>query len=308
MRRAASIGLALAVFMAAPQLAALADEDVQILFVAPFLDGPEPIRNEASFSVPQPIVFLDPLTFGDPAEHPGETVLQRQGPDEFKVRLSGTVYDFIADIVPEGRANIREVRLQGTPGVPHAVVPVRALPPSEQEAVPPNEFLEQMAKMPPSFGPVRPFAFAGRFESEIMTLRVQSGYSGIYAEAVNVNGKSGFSKLDVNATVNREEHRYDIEAEIEHQTDPGLVNIVLVYIRDASVNERNLGQAVATINGTKVGLKIVDGRLQLDRPLMGISGVPPEGIANLVQVTGTPDHFVIGYKGVRETFRWSYTR
>jgi len=41
---------------------------------------------------------------------------------------------------------------------------------------------------------------------------------------------------------------------------------------------------------------------------MGISGVPPRDIVNLVQVTGSPDHFVIGYQGVQETFGWGYTR
>jgi hypothetical protein len=155
---------------------------------------------------------------------------------------------------------------------------------------------------------MRPFAFAGRFESEVLTLRLASGSNSVYVKAVNVNGKSGFSNLDIDATVNREEHRYDIEAEIEHQTDPGLVNIVLVYIEDASIDQSNVGDAVATINGTRVDLKFVDGQLQLDRPIMGISGVPPKGIVNLVQVTGTPNRFVIEYKGAREIFRWSYTR
>lgn len=302
------LGLVLAVVLAAPQRFARADDDVKILFVAPS-HGPEPMSfNETSFSVPRPIVFLDPLVFGDPTGHPGKTVLRRSGPAEYQVRLSGTVYDFIADIVPEGRADIREVEILGTSTGPRATVPVRALPRSEQAAVPTNEYVEQMAKMPPAFERLRPFAFTGRFESEVMTIRLGTGYNGIYAKAVNVNGKSGFSKLDIDATVNREEHRYDVEAEIEHQIDPGLVNIVLVYIQDASIDERNVGDAVATINGTKVGLEFVDGQLQLDRPIMGISGVPPRDIVNLVQVTGTPDQFVIEFKGARETFRWSYTR
>jgi hypothetical protein len=258
--------------------------------------------------VPQPVVFLDPLVFGDPAKNPGKTVLRRRGPDEYEVRLSGTVYDFIADIVPSGRANISEVKLQGTSGSPRTSVRVSALPRSLQGSVPANEFMEAVARMPAEFERVRPFAFAGRFESEVLTIRLASGSNTVYAEAVNVNGKSGFSNLDIDARVNREEHRYDIEAEIEHQTDPGLVNIVLVYIDDPSIDGSNVGDAVATINGTKVGLKFVGGQLQLDRPLMGISGVPPRDIVNLVQVTGSPDHFVIGYKGAREKFEWSYTR
>jgi hypothetical protein len=308
MRGAGWAGLALAFVIAASQHAAAEEERVRIQFVAPF-QGPEPISfNESSFSVPRPIVFLDPLVFGDPSAHPGKTVLQRQGPSQYRARLSGTVYDFIADIVPDGQANIRSVKLSGAAGRPDVVVPVRALPRSAQYDVPPNEFLTALRRMPPQFAGVRPFAFTGRFESDVITIPLQSGHSGVYAEVVNANGKSGFSKLDIDATVNREERRYDIEAEIDHQTDPGLVNVVLVYIRDPSVDESNVRTAVATINGTNVGLKFVDGRLQLDRPLMGINGVPPAGIVNLVQVTGEPDHFVIGYKGVRETFRWSYTR
>lgn len=89
---------------------------------------------------------------------------------------------------------------------------------------------------------------------------------------------------------------------------PGMTNPVFVFIDDDSVNEANVSNTYATVNGHQASLRIGGGRLQLAWPLLAIAQKPPDGAINLVQV-GNPDvidHFIIEYKGVTKRFTWSY--
>jgi len=262
--------------------------------------------SESSFSVPHPIIVLDPLVLGNIEEHPGKSVIQQISADQYTIRVSGTVYDFIADMVANRQADIHQVSLVSESMGTIAVVPVKALNPDEQNTIEPHPMADRFT--PSMFRAMRPYPFAGRFESEPITLPISSGYNGIFAKAVNVNQGYSVAGIRINAKVNREKMRYDIEAKLRNLIYINLVNPVLVYIEDPKVNKDNVDKVHASINGTKVGLRYIDGQLQLDRPIMGISRTPPERIPNLVEVTGEPDNFVIQYRNAEAVFNWSYTR
>ena len=71
---------------------------VQITYFSPMSDGDVTEMGESSFSVPNPIVVINPIVFGDPEKHPGKTVIKQISADQYQIRITGMVYDFIADM------------------------------------------------------------------------------------------------------------------------------------------------------------------------------------------------------------------
>lgn len=281
------------------------ESNIKISFYSPMNDAILSF-NEDSFSVPQPLIEIDELVIGDPDKHLGKTVIQQISADQFKVRVSGSVYDSIAHIVAGGKADINQVTLESSSMGTIATLPVTAT--SNEGEVPIESLTKEEQDDLLYFKAINPYFYAGRFESKVITMTISTGSNDIYVKAVNINKKYGVGGIQIKAKVNREKKRYDITAKLRKMSnDNGLVNPILVYIEDSTVNQSNVDKVHATLNGTKVGLRIINGQLQLDRPIMGVNFTPPESIPNLVNVTGNPDKFVIRYKDVETTFNWSYT-
>ncbi len=281
------------------------DENVEILFFSPAMDSDVSAIRESSFSVPKPIVILDPIVLGDPDEHPDTTAIHQIDSGRVKVRVRGVVYDLVADIAAGGEANIRQVAIESTALGTIAIVPVVAVEAEAWADSAPHPLEWELGELANA---VRAYPFAGRFESEVFMLPISTGSNDIYVHATNVVKGLGVSGIDISATVDRGSTSYSLEVEMDNQIDLGLVNPILVSIEDATVNSGNVDSMEATINGATVGLRFVDGQLQLDRPIMGVNRTPPSTIPNLVSVVGDPDEFIIRYKGIEAVFGWSYTR
>lgn len=277
---------------------------IEFSFYSPWEDVPHSF-NESSFSVPQPIVVLDELVMGDVDKHPGKTVIQQTGPEQLKIRISGRVYDSIADIVAGGKADIHKVKLVSSTGGTIATLPVTAsIDKEETLSISPTKEEQDGFFMLES---MRPYPYVGRFESKVITMPISSIFNDIHVEAKNISGKQGISTIAIKSKVNREMKRYDITAELRQSDDEGLVLPIMVHINDPSVNQSNVDKVHATLNGSKVGLRIIGGKLQLDRPIMGVNFTPPKSIPNIVNVAGNPNKFVIHYKDVKTEFNWSFT-
>lgn len=280
--------------------------DIGIRFFSPF-DGMDVTEiGSGSFSVPRPIVVLDPVVIGSIDGHPRKTVVEQVGPDLMRIRISGSVFDSLADMVADGQADIRQVTLHPVAGGAISV-PVEAIAPAEQGRVAPHPFAEELARHPSLAAAVRPYPFAGRFESPVLTLQISTGFNGVYVEATNANRGSSGSTLDISASIDAERTRFEIMAEVDNRAQPGLFVPILVYIEDPTVSADNIDSMSATINSTVVGLRSIGGQLQLDRPILGVNREVRGPIPNLVHVVGDPDHFVISYKGINARFDWSYT-
>lgn len=277
------------------------NEGDPIAFYSPS-DGDYPAFRDGFFSVPRPTVVIDPVIFGNPEEYPDHTTIQQTGPDEVRLRIRGTVYDFLADMVADRRADIRQVRLAASASGWSREVGLSASNMQER-----HPFRQYYDTKPALEAALRPYPFAGRFDSGEIELQVHTGYNGISVAATNVNDVTGTSTVGITATVNRDERRYDITAEARNSPDVGLFKPILVYINDPSVTPQNVGGRHATLNGARVGLRIIDGQLQLDRPIIGLNSDPPDEIPNLVNVVGKPDHFAIRYGEHDVVFTWSYT-
>lgn len=280
------------------------ESNIKISFYSP-MDDQLLSYNESSFSVPQPIIELDELVFGDPDKHPGKTTIQQISADKYKIRVSGTVYDSVADIVAGGEADIKQVTIENSAMGTIATLPITT---TNDDEAPIETLTKEEQDDLLYFQAISPYSYTGRFESESITMHISPGSNDIYVKAVNINKKYGVGGIRINTKVNREEKRFEITAELRKTNDDvGLVNPILVYIEDPFVNQGNVDNVHATLNGTKVGLRIIDGQLQLDRPIMGVNFTPPKSIPNIVNVTGNPDKFVIRYKDVETTFNWSFT-
>ena len=278
-----------------------------IRYFSAMSDGDVTDIGESSFSVPYPIVVIDPIVFGDPETHPGKTGIKQIGPDQYQIRITGTVYDFIADMVQGDLANIRYITLTHAVLGAVARVPVIPINENQKDGLSSHPLKDEFATMPGLIQAIRPYPFVGRFASEVITLPISNGYNGIYAHALNIIGREAVSGIRISATINREKMRYDLEVELDNKIDIGLFNPVLVYIEDSTVTPENIDRMRADINGATVGLRFIDKQLQLDRPIMGVNHTPPFRIPNLVNVIGDPDHFTIKYKGTESVFRWSFT-
>ena len=260
-----------------------------------------------SFSVPRPILILEPVVLGALEDHPGRTVLDHVDGSEFRIRVAGTVYDFVADAVAGGRADIESIEIRSHTGGVSDHVRLEILAGPEVDSIRPHPMSDQLAQRPDMARAIRPYPFVGRFESRVYTLPVSTGSNPVYIVATNINGGEAVATVDIQARVNRETRSYDLTAEVRNHTDIGLYNPVLVYIEDPTITPENVGRAHASLNGTEVGLRFIDGRLQLDRPILGLSRIKDMDIPNLVNVSGEPDHFVLRYKGSLAKFNWSYT-
>lgn len=257
----------------------------------------------ANFSVPGPVVILDPLVIGMAKDRKNKTVIQQGEDGNYWIQVSGTVYDPIADIVPDGKGNIKTIAIGGWDGI---TIPVETIPPEEQHTVPQNEISEeQLSDQATKL--FSPFPFVGRFKSELIRLPISGlGHNSLAVHVKNVSGKEGVSSITFEATIDQAIPKIS-KAQINNQVDFGLFDPVLVYIDDPEVNPDNVHQAKALLNGIEIGLKYVDGQLQLDRPLLGINQDPPKGIPNLVNVTGNPSEFLIEYKGYKQVLSFGYT-
>ena len=243
------------------------EAEVRLTFVAPLSGWEELSFPESSFSVPRPIVVLDPVVFGPPDQHPGKTTVEQIGPDRMRIRVSGRVYDFLADMVADRRADIEEVEITSGMFGRLATVSVEPLDPEEQRETAPHPLAEELAQLPGLEPSIRPFPFVGRFVAEPVEAPIGTGSNDVYVKAINVNGKYSVSAIEIRATVNREAMRYELDAEIRNQLDIGLHNPVLVYVRNPRIGEANVDRARAKINGVEVGLRFVDGRLRSGCPL-----------------------------------------
>jgi len=283
----------------------LKDSEQPIVFFAPtdgrylpFYDS----SSESSFSVPRPIVMIDPVVLGSTVTYPNNSTVEQIGPDRVKVRITGQVYDFIADMVADQHADIEEVKVSSHSYGTMAMLPVEKITDSLSHPY--------VDRAPDGFyNALRPYPFAGRFDLGEFELQIHTGYNGINIEATNVNLGKGTATLSIRTTVNRDEGQYDIEVDERNSMDIELYNPILVYINDPEVTVDNIDSAYALLNGKRVGLRFVDEQLQLDRPIIGLSrATPPDTVPNIVNVTGDPDRFHVRYKNHEATFTWSYTR
>ena len=278
----------------------LNNEGDPIAFFAP-LEEHYPAFDEASFSVPKPLVKIHPVVFGNPDEYPNHTTIQQVGPAEVRIRIIGTVFDFLADMVADNLADIEQVRIYSHTSGAIATVPLQSA--NSGTGHPFGEFFDES----PTAKAIRPFPFTGQFDFGEFTLPINSGYNAISVEATNLNKSSGTATVSITATIDRQAGRYDLTAEVSENIDEGLYNPILVYINDPEVTTENYTKKHVRINGHKIGLRFVEGQLQLDRPIIGITHSPPVPIPNIVNVVGDPSGFQIEYGDQVAEFSWSYT-
>lgn len=279
------------------------DTKAERLVIAFFavIDGEYLDYGESSFSVPRPLVIIDPVVLGSSRNYPNNTTVEQIGPDRLVVRITGRVYDFLADMVADHHADIREVTF--TSSVYGHLAPLPLQPTGDGRSHPwfDESSLDRNHAM-------RPYAFQGRFDLGEQELQIHTGYNGINVSATNMNEGTGTATLNIKATVNRKEGKYDIEVDVRNSMDAELYNPVLVYINDPEVNPDNVDFAYALLNGKRVGLRFVGDQLQLDRPVIGVSrATPRDNVPNVVNVTGDPDRFVVRYKDHESELTWSYT-
>ncbi len=278
----------------------LNDKGDPIAFFAP-LEARYPSFDEAFFSVPKPLVVIHPVVFGNPDDYPNHTTIQQVGPAEVRIRIRGMVFDFLADMVADNLADIEQVRIYS-----HLSGTIATVPLQSADSGTGHPFGESFDESPAAEA-IRPYPFAGQFDFGEFTLHINGGYNAISVEATNVNNTSGTATVSITATPDRQAGRYDLTAEVSENFDEGLYNPILVYINDPDVTTENYTKKHARINGHKIGLRFVDGQLQLDRPIIGISHSPLVLIPNVVNVVGNPSGFLIEYGDWVAEFSWSYT-
>ena len=272
-----------------------------IAFYAP-TDGRYIDYGEASFSVPRPIVIIDPAVLGSSRDHPNNTTVEQIGPDSVLVRITGEVYDFVSDMVADHGADIGDVLVSSS--YYGTLQPLLIETVSDSRSHPYFDASSQNLNTA-----LRPYAFTGRFDTGELELQIHTGYNGINVTATNFNEGTGTATLSIKASVNRDENKYDIEIDSINGMDDGLYNPILVHINDAEVTPENIDTAYALLNGKQVGLRFVDGQLQLDRPIIGLSrATPTSDVPNVVNVTGDPRRFHVQYKDNEAKFSWSYTQ
>ena len=278
----------------------LNEEGDPIAFYAP-LEEYYPAFDRASFSVPKPLVVIHPVVFGNPEDYPDHTTIQQVGPAEVRIRIRGTVFDFLADMVADNLADIKQVRIYSHGSGPIATVPLQSANSGVEH--PFGEFFDQSSLA----NAIRPFPFAGQFDFGEFSLTINSGYNAVSVEATNLNESSGIATLSIKAEIDRQAGRYDLTAEVSADLDEGLYNPIVVYINDPEVTIKNVTSKRARINGHEIGLRFIDGQLQLDRPIIGLNHSPPVPIPNVVNVVGDPSGFLIEYGSWVAEFGWSYT-
>jgi len=271
-----------------------------IAFFAPN-DGRYIDYGESSFSVPRPIVIIDPVVLGSADRYPDNTTVEQIGPDQVRIRITGRVYDFLADMVADHHADIDDVLVSSSYYGTLAPLPIKKVNDSRSHPY----FDASSLKINMA---LRPYAFTGQFDTGELELQVHTGYNGINVTATNFNEGTGTATLSIKARVSREEGKYDIDIDSRNGMDDGLYNPILVHINDAEVTPDNIDTAYALLNGKRVGLRFVDGQLQLDRPIIALSrATPPDAVPNVVNVVGDPDRFNVQYKDHEAVFSWSYT-
>jgi len=276
------------------------DSEPTIAFFAP-ADGRYIEYRESSFSVPRPIVILDPVVLGSAEAYPDNTTVEQIGPDEVKVRITGRVYDFLADMVAGGEADIEEIVI--TSNYYGSLSPIPVTRQSAEYAHPYFDAASLNINRA-----LRPFPFSGRFDTGVQKLKIQSGSNNINATATNTDTNTGTAVLMIRASVNREEEKYDIDVSVRDAMDDGLYVPILVHINDDDVTPDNVNSAYAHLNGKRVGLRFIDGQLQLDRPIIGVGrSTQPDAVPNVVNVVGDDDRFRIRYKDEEAVFTWGYT-
>lgn len=268
-------------------------------------DG-EVLELTTSFSVPIPIVKLDPVVKGKIGDRSDRSYIEVNEKKGFAtLQLSGTVNDPIADIVAKGRADITKVAVYYTDFECQERKDVVKLKVNRDE--PPSSF--------------RPFPFQGKFKTKPFKMPLNIGSNSVLVEAVNFLGREGndstaieVGKAEMRVEVVNGEQRLaigslsDVTIEpADHDRDKGLVNPILVLIKDSSVTKKNVHKMRATINRQPVGLRFVDEKLQLDRPIMGLAMEIPLWIPNLTQCDANPGSSVVTYRGVTEELSWSFT-
>lgn len=278
----------------------LNEEGDPIAFYSP-LEEYYPSFDEASFSVPKPLVVIHPVVFGNPDEYPKHTTIQQVGPAEVRIRIRGTVFDFLADMVADNLADIEQVRIYSHTSGPIATVSLESA--KSRIEHPFGELFDQS----PTALAIRPFPFAGQFDFGEFSLPINNGYNAISVEATNLNESSGVATLSINAKIDRQSGRYDLTAEVSETLDEGLYNPIVVYINDPETTTENYTNRRARINGLEIGLRIIDGQLQLDRPIIGLNHSPSVPIPNVVNAVGDPSGFLIEYGDWVAEFGWSYT-
>ena len=328
------------------QYPAQAESAISIEFVTPLFSDDSLTYPESSFSSPSSFIVFDPVVFGDPDDFENKTVLQvleadmgmarqllglradQEIPAEayddpsfqktldqlsggrYAIRISGTVYDELANLVPDNLADIESVTLLRDSG-PNLTVPVEKLGPAGYATIEPNELIAVMKDYPEEYSYEMPFPFVGRFQTATIETQLSGGINSHGLTVTNAANRTYGASVRVSRAESEAGDGGPLNVELDSSDlDPGMTNPVFVFINDDAVNEANVADAFATVNGHRVGLKTVGGRLQLEWPLLAIAHKPPDGAINVVQV-GDPevlDHFLIEYKGVTRRFTWSYSR
>jgi len=255
-----------------------------------------------------PLIVLDPIVIGNPEDHPGKTVIQKLGNDQLMLRVSGSVFDILADGIANDMGNVRSVKLHAKSSLESvgSYMAVQTIPLADQRTVAPNPYQESFDEDSEYFQPLRPFPYAGRFESDPVLIYDLYDIE-IALWASSVLGHLGHASIEV--IIENETHAdFDIQATIA-EPYPGefYYEPMLLHITDPSISDQNVADQKALVNGVEVGLRILDGQLQLDRPLFASYKKPSQDLPNLVQIPGDPGAILVEYKGEKLKVVWGYT-
>lgn len=255
-----------------------------------------------------PLIIVDPIVLGTIEDHPGKTVIEKIGNDQFKIRVSGSVFDILADGIGNGRADVQSVTmsLKSSLNREMQTTPVQSILLNEQNTHAPNPYQADFDQNPSYFNAIRPFPFAGRFEFEEQLVYDLQDID-IMLFAASVVGETGVAQVEINIT-NETHEDFDVHAEIiEPHSGQMMYAPFILHITDPSVSSENIENQTAYVNGVEVGLRTIDGQLQLDRPLFASYKRPAQSIPNLMQITPQTTSMFIEYKGQQLRIAWGYT-
>lgn len=256
-----------------------------------------------------PVIILDPIAYGGPEEYTNRTTIQKLNFEQISIRVSGSVFDVLSDGIADKKGDIGYIMIWADSLLGNITQRVSVTPISapNQKAVTPHPQQEFLNAQPEIAKLLRPFAFAGRFQSEEIVIDVAHFYNqSLSVSASNASNEMGFANIDLSYKVNASKTDFEVIAETEDNSE-FLYSPIFVHIKDRSITQSNVNNGSATINGEEAGLRFIDGQLQLDRPLFGVYMQPKKNIPNIVQVKGEPDSIKIEYEGQSVELSWGYT-
>ncbi len=274
-------------------------------------DGDEENKQSTMVSfrtVASPYIELDPIVYGAPEDHPGKIAIQKLGTDQLKFRVSGTVFDMITDSIPSDKRLEKKVIIMADSlyGKVSAGAPIISIDREFQITQTPHPAQTYFDENPDIEEVLRPYPFAGRFESEEIIIDINTfSTQSIVLMTNNATNELGFATIDLEYEVDAANSDYELSVDVRDNSEFS-VHPMLLHIHDPAVTEENIHNARVIVNSKEMGLRYIDGQLQLDRPLYGIFKAPIGGAPNIVQVHAQPGSFFIEYKDKTLELKWDW--